>query len=116
MTRNSSSSLGINVLSGLVKVERGNEASRNGLVGMPDTPPLSVSSIVKWSFASHLSLNLTQLTHLRVKQQVRVFGVPVFERGQRVREPKQEPIKPIGGNQPPTGAGDGPEIEEALPI
>jgi len=34
------SSLGINVLSGLVKVERGGEAERNGLVG---PRPLSVS-------------------------------------------------------------------------
>lgn len=37
----SGSSLGINVLQGLVKVERGEEAERNGLVG---ARPLSVSN------------------------------------------------------------------------
>lgn len=36
------SSLGINVLSGFVKVERGQEAERSGLVG---PRPLSVSTI-----------------------------------------------------------------------
>lgn len=37
------SNLGINVLSGLVKVERGGEAERSGLVG---ARPLSVSVIL----------------------------------------------------------------------
>lgn len=53
MSRNGSS-MGINVLSGMVNVERGNIAERNGLNGQR---PLSV----------------------------RVFGIPIFERGMRVR-------------------------------
>lgn len=36
--------MGINVLSGLVKVERGEEAERSGLAGNGGRRPLSVSS------------------------------------------------------------------------
>lgn len=42
MVRNGSS-MGINVLSGLVKVERGEEAERSGLMSNGGRRPLSVS-------------------------------------------------------------------------
>lgn len=85
--------MGINVLSGLVKVERGNEAERNGLAG---PRPLSV----------------------------RVFGVPVYERGQRVRPPSSdggEPLLPgllnfVPSNNQPNPKPTETESEEELPI
>lgn len=55
--------MGVNVLQGLVKVERGEEAERSGLQG---PRPLSV----------------------------RIFGVPVYERGVRVRNPGPSVVKP----------------------
>lgn len=42
MVRNGSS-MGINVLSGMVKVERGEEAEKSGLQGTGSSRPLSVS-------------------------------------------------------------------------
>lgn len=83
------SSLGVNVLQGLVKVERGEEAERSGLQG---PRPLSV----------------------------RVFGMPVYERGIRVRNPgssasrpSYEPAAQPSGSEPKAvPAGE----EEELPI
>lgn len=96
MNRNGNGNMGINVLSGLVKVERGSEAERNGLVG---TRPLSV----------------------------RIFGVPIFERGQRIRPPQSEasglPNLPdfglTGSDKPverPNDKQPEPEDDEELPI
>lgn len=83
-------SMGIDVLSGLVKVERGDEAVRSGLMG---PRPLSV----------------------------RVFGVPVYERGTRVRNPGSE-LQPPRPQRPFPEGGRGPEPEaepagdEDLPV
>lgn len=86
--------MGINVLSGLVKVERGSEAERNGLVG---PRPLSV----------------------------RVFGVPIYERGRRIRpvssgsrddsEPKVTEASGKPNSSKDDGDDEGDEVEE-LPI
>lgn len=79
-------SMGINVLQGLVKVERGEEAERSGLQGRR---PLSV----------------------------RVFGVPVYERGQRVRAPDSQTRKPgFFNSEPESGPEPKGREEEELPI
>jgi hypothetical protein len=85
--------LGVNVLQGLVKVERGDEAVRSGLQG---PRPLSV----------------------------RVFGMPVYERGVRVRNPDSPMLKPGSyepAAEPSSGSGSEPKVgpkeeEEELPI
>lgn len=84
MKRNGSS-MGINVLSGLVKFERGEEAARSGLEG---PRPMSV----------------------------RVFGIPVYERGRRVR-PITEPARedPIP-NSPTDTEAESSSDDEELPI
>lgn len=72
------SSLGINVLSGLVKVERGDEAERSGLVSNGVRRPLSV----------------------------RVFGIPVYERGIRIRDPNPSTSFNNGGGSSDNLPGD----------
>lgn len=86
------SSMGINVLSGLVRVDRGEEAVRSGLTG---PRPLSVSR-VRHNYKPRSTASRETNVHSSCLQ-VRVFGVPVYERGQRIRSPNNPEAPTLGG-------------------